>query len=118
MSFLTKLFPSLAKKGTGSQQGYTRRDGQHAIWIYFQCGRCGEKIPVRIRTTSELQRREGPDADLGPGHYFIRKTVVGSQCFQRIEAVVDFDHRYNVVESHVQGGRLIPYTAFYEKDEH
>lgn len=116
MGFLSKLFSPAGSKQR-AKPGYVRRDGKHALWIYIQCDRCGEKIPVRLRTTSELQRREGPDANDGPGMYFVRKTVVGSKCYQRIEATVDFDVKYDVVESKVTNGKLITYDEFKKTDE-
>src|SRR5690606_28818579 len=75
MDFLARLFAP-GRTRSKAKTGYVKRDGRYAIWIYVQCDRCGEKIPVRLRTTSELQKREGPDAELGPGQYFVRKTVV------------------------------------------
>ncbi|HBG08735.1 MAG TPA: hypothetical protein DDX25_01735 [Firmicutes bacterium] len=116
MDFLSRLFGSSGAKSK-SKAGYVRREGRHAVWIYVQCSRCGEKIPVRLRTTSELQRREGPDAQLGPGQFFVRKTVVGKKCYQRIEATVDFDGKYDVVDSKMVNGKLITYEE-YKKDEH
>lgn len=117
MGFLAKLFGGFGKSKSRGKQGYTKKDGQHGIWIYLKCDRCDEKIPVRLRTTSELQRREGPDADLGPGTYFVQKTVVGSNCYQRIDATVDFDLKYNVVDSKVTNGKLITYQEYEAKDE-
>lgn len=117
MGFLSKLFSGLAKPKARGQQGYTTPDGKYGIWIYLQCDKCGEKIPVRLRTTSELQRREGPEKDLGPGTFFVQKTVVGSQCYQRIDATVEFDARYNVIDSTVTNGKLITYQAYKENDE-
>lgn len=116
MDFLSKLFMSGRSKSKG-KPGYVKRDGSHGIWIYLQCDRCGEKIPVRLRTTSELQKREGPDAELGPGQYFVQKTVVGSKCYQRIEASVDFDAKYDVVDSQVVNGTLITYGEYKNNDE-
>ncbi|HAN95122.1 MAG: hypothetical protein WBI99_09120 [Limnochordia bacterium] len=115
MDFLARLFAP-GRSRSKAKTGYVKRDGRYAIWIYVQCDRCGEKIPVRLRTTSELQKREGPDAELGPGQYFVRKTVVGSRCYQRIEATVDFDAKYDVVDSEVINGKLITYGE-YKKDE-
>lgn len=116
MSFLARLFPGFGTKKSKGMSGYSTRDGNTGIMIYLQCNHCQEKIAVRLRTTSELQKREGPDAELGPGHYFIQKTIVGSKCYQRIEATVDFDARYNVVHSEVHNGALIT-SEEYEKDE-
>lgn len=117
MSFLSRLFPGLNKSRARGKPGYTQKDGPHGIWIYIQCDHCEEKIPIRLRTTSELQRREGPDADLGPGHYFVQKTIMGSNCYKRIEATVDFDAKYNVVDSKIVGGKLITHSEYKEKDE-
>lgn len=114
MSFLAKLF----KGKPQAEKGYTTKDGAHGVWIYLQCNKCAEKIAVRLRTTSEIQKREGPDADLGPGEMFVHKTIVGSKCYQRIEAVVDFDAKYNVVASQVQNGKLITAAEYGKNDGH
>ncbi len=118
MGILERLFPSLGKNQTRGKSGYTTIEGSHGLWFYVQCDRCGEKIAVRLRTTSEVQRREGPDADLGPGQYFVRKTIVGSRCYQRIEATVDFDAKYMLVDADIDHGRLITFKEYQEKDEH
>lgn len=117
MGFLSKLFPSMGKTQSRGKPGYATPDGPHGLNIYVQCDKCGEKIAVRLRKTSEVQRREGPDADLGPGQYFVQKTIVGSKCYQRIEATVDFDAKYNVVADTVEYGRLITLKEFNEEDE-
>ncbi len=116
MGFLSKLFSNLGSRSKG-EPGYATPDGPHGLRIYVQCDKCGEKVPVRLRTSSEVQKREGPDADQGSGQYFVQKTIVGSKCYQRIEATVEFDARYNVVESTVKGGKLITLKEFNKEDE-
>ena len=116
MSFLSRIF-SRFSKGKSGQRGYTSKAGPHGIHIYVQCDRCGEKIPVRLSTTAELQRRDGPEAEVGSGAFFIRKTIVGNRCYQRIEARVDFDARYNVVDSEVQHGKLLTVEEYEQKNE-
>ncbi|HHU61465.1 MAG: hypothetical protein QM401_09910 [Bacillota bacterium] len=117
MGFLARLF-SRGKGQTRAKQGYTSIERPHGVWVYFKCHNCGEKIPLRLRTTSEIQKREGPDAELGPGTLFVTKTIVGNECYQRIEATIDFDSRYNVVSSDVKNGELITKAEFERKDEH
>lgn len=117
MGFLDRLFPNLGKRQTKGKAGYTTLDGPHGLWFYVQCDKCGEKIAVRVRTTSEVQKREGPDQELGPGQYFVNKTIVGSNCYQRIEATVEFDAKYNVVDEAIHAGRLITLEEFNKKDE-
>jgi hypothetical protein len=114
MGFLANLFRGKPQ----AEKGYTTKDGAHGVWIYLQCNSCGEKIAVRLRTTSEIQKREGPDADLGPGVMFVQKTIVGSHCYQRIDAVVDFDVKYNVVGSQIKNGKLITAAEYEESDGH
>ena len=116
MGFFSKLFQKLKGENVSSQKGYTRQEGRQGLWIYLQCDHCGEKIGVRLRKSSELQRREGPDESGGPGEFFVRKTVVGSKCYRRIEATVDFDARYNVVGSEVINGKLITFEE-YKKEQ-
>ncbi len=116
MGFLSRLF-SRFSEGKSGQKGYTTKDGPHGIHVYVQCDKCGEKIPVRLSTTAELQRREGPEAELGAGAFFVRKTIVGNRCYQRIEATIDFDNRYNVVDSEVQHGRLLTVQEYESEDE-
>lgn len=117
MGFLGRLFPNLGKSQSKGKAGYTTTDGPHGLWFYVRCDKCDEKIAVRLRTTSEVQKREGPDEELGLGHYFVKKTIVGSNCYQRIEATVDFDVKYNVVDSAIHQGQLITYEEFNKKDE-
>ena len=51
MDFLARLFAP-GRSRSKAKTGYVKRDGRYAIWIYVQCDRCGEKIPVRLRTVS------------------------------------------------------------------
>lgn len=112
MGFLANFF----KRRPKGNKGYTTKDGANGIWIYVQCEKCGEKIKVRLRTTSELQRRDGPDSGEGPGELFVQKTIVGSRCYQRIDVVVDFDARHNVVGSQVTNGKLITVAEYDTND--
>lgn len=114
MCFFSKLF-SQFKKGMGAP-GYTTKAGTNAINIYVQCDKCGEKIPVRLSTTSEVQRRDGLDQDQGPGMFFIQKTIVGNRCYQRIEAAIEFDGRFNVIDSEVKNGRLLTVEEYKARD--
>ena len=106
MGFLSKLM-GLGKAQPKGKGGYVTAGRQARSVDLRSVAKCGEKIPVRLRTTSELQRREGPDTEQGPGMYFVRKTVVGKKCYQRIEASVEFDFKYDVVDHKVTNGRLI-----------
>lgn len=118
MKFLTNLWRKITGKGSEPgltpQSELTTDDGQ-ALWIYVECASCGEHIKLRLRKTSEIQRRDGPDEEQGPGEYFIRKTIIGSRCFKPIETEIEFDHRYRIIQSHVKNGRLIPRSEYKEE---
>ena len=38
--------------------------------------------------------------------------MVGKKCYQRIEATVDFDGKYDVVDSKMVNGKLITYEEY------
>lgn len=80
------------------------RDVGEAITIVVQCARCDEEIPVRLRKSSDIQRT----FDSGDCAFFIQKQVVGNQCFNRIHVRLEMDARYRLIDSHVDGGTLIP----------
>ena len=73
MGFLADLLQRLkggsSQSGPRPQVGFTTDDGQ-ALWIYLECENCGEHIKLRLRKTSEIQRREGLDREEGPGEFF------------------------------------------------
>ena len=68
MSFLSRLFG-----GGAATRG---RDG--GVYIRVRCNACGEIIQARINPTSELSL-------LDEGGYYVRKVLVGRQCFRPIE---------------------------------
>jgi hypothetical protein len=69
LGFLGRLFG-----GSGGQRG---TDG--GIYVRVKCDACGEIVQTRINPTSELSQSEE-----GEG-YYVRKVLVGQQCFRPIE---------------------------------
>ncbi|NLM39629.1 MAG: hypothetical protein GX205_06190 [Firmicutes bacterium] len=121
MSFLANIWqkitgqkPSGASHQGKAQPGLTRDAGQ-TLWIFVECANCGEHIKVMLRKTSEIQRRDGVEREGGPGEFYVRKTIIGSKCYKPIEAEIEFDRRYQVIESHVINGRLIPRSEYKEQ---
>ena len=74
LDFLTRLF-----RGGGSSATQDR-----GIYIRVRCDACGEIIQARINPSSELSA-----SDDGQG-YFVRKVLVGRQCFRSIEVLVRY----------------------------
>lgn len=48
--------------------------------------------------------------------FFIQKTIVGNRCYQRIEAAIEFDGRFNVIDSEVKNGRLLTVEEYKARD--
>lgn len=77
-------------------------DAGDAIVVQVVCNRCHEVLSVRLRKSSDIQRNYD---ETGPA-YFVRKTIVGQKCFNRIELELEMDARYRPVDVKVQGGKL------------
>jgi hypothetical protein len=91
LDFLTRLF------GGGGARG---RDG--GIYIRVKCSACGEVIQTRINPSADLSQ-----VDEGEG-YFVRKVLVGRQCFRPIEVQVRYaDLGKTEISREVQGGTSV-----------
>ena len=90
LGFLSRLFG----RGEGS-----RGEG---IYIRVRCNACGEVVQTRINPNSELSA-----ADEGQG-YFVRKVLVGQQCFRPIEVRLRYaDLRGTEISREVVGGTSV-----------
>jgi hypothetical protein len=72
LGFLSRLF------GGGSR---TSSDG--AIYFKVRCDACGEVVQGRISPTSELSQAD-------EGGYYVRKVLVGRQCYRPIEVQIHY----------------------------
>jgi hypothetical protein len=90
--FLSRLFGG----GSGS------RTANGGIYIRVKCNACDEVVEARINPTSELSQ-----SDEGEG-YFVRKVLVGSQCFRPIEVKLHYaDLRGTEISREVHGGTSV-----------
>jgi hypothetical protein len=80
-----------------------------AVWVYLTCDRCGEKLALRLRKSSEIQREEAGSRDY---QMFINKTVVGNDCFNRMQLRLEFDGMYRVVNKQLQNGTFITKSEY------
>ena len=83
-----------------------RQDSATALWIYVVCGRCGEAIRVRADRRYDLVSEMRDPGESGPA-YTLHKDIVGARCFQRIAVDVELDHRLQVIEQRISGGRWL-----------
>ena len=73
LSFLSRLF---ARPKTA-----TANDG--GVYFRVMCDACGEVIQGRVNPTSELSLADD-------GGYYVRKVLVGKQCFRTIEVSLHY----------------------------
>jgi hypothetical protein len=91
MSFLTRLF--------GGGRGARSPDG--GVYIRVKCDACGEVIQARINPTSELSQAD-------EGGYFVRKVLVGRECFRPIEVQLHYaDLGRTETSREVKGGTSV-----------
>jgi len=95
LGFLQRLF------GGGSVPS-KRKSHDGGIYVRVKCNACGEIVQTRINPTSELsQLDEG-------GGYFVRKVLVGQQCFRPIEVQLRYsDLRGTEIGREVNGGTSV-----------
>lgn len=86
--------------GGGPSSAARTRDG--GIYVRVKCNACGEIVQTRINPTSELSL-----LDEGEG-YFVRKVLVGSQCYRPIEVELRYkDLRGHELSREVRGGTSV-----------
>ena len=103
MGFLAKLVNKfISPAPTAAQSGI--QVTKDAVWVYLQCDKCGEKLALRLRKSSEIQREEAGSHDY---QMFINKTVIGNKCFNRMQLRLEFDGMYRVVNKQLENGTFI-----------
>ncbi|NMB45133.1 MAG: hypothetical protein GX998_01855 [Firmicutes bacterium] len=102
MGLLAKLVSKFISPGSTQQPGI--RVTKDAVWVYVQCDKCGEKLALRLRKSSEIQREEAGNHDY---QMFINKTVMGNNCFNRMQLRLEFDGMYRVTNKWLENGSFI-----------
>jgi hypothetical protein len=91
LSWLRRVF--------GGGGGGRSPDG--GIYVEVRCDACGEVIRARISPTSELSQEDD-------GTYFVRKVLVGQQCFRSIEVLLRYkDLRGTEISREIHGGTSV-----------
>jgi hypothetical protein len=91
LDFLTRLF------GGGARS----RGADGGIYVRVRCDACGEIVQTRITPTSELSQSD-------EGGYYVRKVLVGRQCFRPIEVQLRYsDLRGTEISREIRGGTSV-----------
>jgi hypothetical protein len=87
--------------GGGSATTGGGRSADGGIYFEVRCDACGEVIRARVSPTSELSQDED-------GSYFVRKVLVGQQCFRSIEVLLRYkDLRGTEISRDIHGGTSV-----------
>lgn len=92
LGFLGRLFG-----GTGA----ATRSSDGGVYIRVKCDACGEIVQARINPNSELSLSD-------EGGYFVRKVLVGKECFRPIEVQLHYaDLGKTELSREVKGGTSV-----------
>lgn len=91
MGFLKNLFG-----GKKEPAQYVDKNG---IYFYVQVNNLDSRVQVRADKQHDLMRTASG--------YVWHKTLVDSKYFRRMQAIVHFDHNYNITSSELDGGTFI-----------
>jgi hypothetical protein len=81
--------------------GRERRAADGGVYIRIRCDACGEVIQARINPNSELSQMD-------EGGYYVRKVLVGQQCFRPIEVQLRYsDLGRTEIGREVKGGTSV-----------
>ena len=92
MGFLNKLRSLMSGSG----------DRDDAIHIYVQCDKCGAKLDIRVNKQYDLTSDYDDD-----GTRVLHKEILDDKCFTLMHAQIRFDRQYNIIDSDIEGGRMI-----------
>ena len=88
----------------------------NAIFLYVRCGKCGERIRLRVDKRHDLMPDYGRGAGDFPEGYILRRDIIGSNCFQMMQAELYLDRNYNISSQSITGGEFITREE-YEAEE-
>lgn len=80
---------------------------EDGFFVHVACNNCDYHLRLRVNRKFDLERQEG-------GGFLWRKTIVDGRCFRKMEAQVQFDSGYRVVEKEIEGGRFVTREAWQE----
>lgn len=84
----------------GGARTTAARDG--GIYVRVKCDACGEVIQTRVNPASELSLEDDGKT------YFVRKVLVGHQCFRAVEVLLRYsDLRGTEISREVRGGTSV-----------
>jgi hypothetical protein len=99
VAILGRVLGGLFGKGSGEPR-------DNAYYYYLRCGKCGERIRVRVDRANDLAQDYDGAGD-NPSGYSVTKGVVGKKCFRTISLTVKFDGARRETARSIDGGEFI-----------
>ena len=79
-----------------------------ALYLYIEADRTNEIVPLRVDINNDLSQEFAPGSSHdSPTHYTCTKQVMGEKAFRPVQVWLQFDSRRQLVDSRVEGGRLL-----------
>ncbi|MFW6377332.1 MAG: hypothetical protein ACOCZ5_01675 [bacterium] len=72
--------------------------------IYLRDNKCQEDIKLLVRKSYDIQRIYEEDDD---AYYRLNKVVICNNCYSKINLTIDFDKRYKIINTDIQGGEML-----------
>ncbi len=98
---------SIFKKIASAFSSVGRPSG-NAYFIYVRSHRCKENLSTRISLSNDLSEKD-------EGGYISRKVLATdgkNRCFDRVEVVLHFDEKKNMIDREISGGAFITAEEF------
>ena len=94
------MIGALLRRIFGGVGGAGESGDRSGLYFYVKCRACSEVIRVRINRHNDLSPIEDGDG------FLVRKSIVGRNCFRRIEAEMTFDKGYRQVGAELSGATI------------
>ena len=79
-----------------------------ALYLYVEMDRTQEIVTLRVDLDNDLTQEFAPGSSHdSPTHYTCTKQVMGQTTFRPAQVWLQFDSRRRMVDSKVEGGRLV-----------
>ena len=94
--------------GGGSTPSGGDPDG---LYYYVRCARCGEVIQVRLNKNNDLSIEYGEKGEASD-QLSAHKVIVGTRCYNRIEANFTFNRSRTLIDKQITGGTFVEASEY------
>jgi len=98
--------------GGGAPSG----DDPDGLYYYVRCLRCGEVIQVRLNKNNDLSIEYGEKGEASD-RLSAHKVIVGTRCYNRIEADFTFNRSRTLVDKQITGGTFTDASEYQSPSE-